>query len=86
LLIVPNNYTIKNLKNRWGSLTTKGTIVLNINLIKTPERIIDYIIIHELCHLIIKGHSHKFWSILHKYIPAYQDKIDWLNTNSERLV
>lgn len=84
--VIPNNYTIKNLKNRWGSLTKKGTIVLNINLIKTPERIIDYIIIHELCHLIIKGHSHNFWSLLHKYTPDYQDKIDWLNTNSERLV
>ena len=82
----PNNYTIKNLKNRWGSLTKKGTIVLNINLIKAPERIIDYIIIHELCHLIIEGHSHKFWSLLHKYIPDYQDKIEWLNTNSEKLL
>ena len=86
LRVIPKNYTIKNLKNRWGSLTKKGTIVLNIHLIKAPERIIDYIIIHELCHLIIEGHSHKFWSLLHKYVPDYQDKIEWLNTNSERLV
>ena len=84
--VIPNNYRIKNLKKRWGSLTKKGTIVLNLHLLKTPEQIIDYIIIHELCHIIIEGHSHKFWSLLHKYIPDYQDKIEWLNTNSDRLV
>jgi hypothetical protein len=84
--VIPKNFVIKNLKNRWGSLTKKGTIVLNIHLIKAPEQIIDYIINHELCHLIIEGHSHRFWSLLHKYVPDYQDKIEWLTTNSERLV
>ena len=84
--VISKDFVIKNLKNRWGSLTKKGTIVLNIHLIKAPEQIIDYIIIHELCHLIIEGHSHRFWSLLHKYVPDYQDKIDWLNTNSARLV
>jgi predicted metal-dependent hydrolase len=84
--VIPKNFVIKNLKNRWGSLTKKGTIVLNIHLIKAPEQIINYIIIHELCHIIIEGHSHRFWSLLHKYVPDYQDKIEWLNTNSERLV
>ena len=66
--------------------TKKGTIVLNIHLLKAPEQIIDYIILHELCHLIIEGHSHRFWSLLHKYVPDNQDKIDWLNTNSEQLI
>ena len=47
--------TIKNLKNRWGSLTKGSTINVNLNLIKAPEDIIDYIILHELCHLIIEG-------------------------------
>jgi len=53
-------------------------------MIVTKIIIIDYIIIHELCHLIIEGHSHRFWSLLHKYVPDYQDKIDRLNTNLER--
>ena len=84
--VYPRKISIKNLKNRWGSLTKNGTIVLNVNLIKVPENIIDYIIIHELCHLIIQGHSHKFWFLLHKYVPDYQDKVEWLTTNSERLI
>ena len=61
----------KNLKKRWGSLKKDGKIILNIHLIKTSEQIIDYIIIHELCHQIIEWHSHKFWSLLHKYVPDY---------------
>ena len=46
---------VKNLRNRWGSLTKSGVINLNLNLIKAPEDVIDYIILHELCHLKIKG-------------------------------
>jgi len=82
----PRKISVKNLKNRWGSLSKNGTIILNVNLIKIPEKIIDYIIIHELCHLIIQGHSHKFWYLLHKYVPDYQDKVEWLASNSERLI
>ncbi len=82
----PTDWQIKKLKNRWGSVTKTKKKVLNGNLIKTPENIVDYIIIHDLCHLKIEGHSHKFWSLLHKYVPDYLDKIDWLNTNSRRLV
>jgi hypothetical protein len=48
---------IKNLRNRWGSLTKNSTISLNLNLVKAPEDIIDYIVLHELCHLRIKEHS-----------------------------
>ena len=73
------------MKNRWGSLTKNKKIVLNINLLKTPEEIIDYIIIHELCHLKIQGHSHNFWNFLHKFVPDYQNRIDWLQRNSESL-
>ena len=53
---------------------------------KAPKDVIDYIIIHELCHFKIKGHSHKFWSYLHRYVPNYQDKIEWLNVNAKYLI
>ena len=68
----PKDWQIKKLKNRWGSVTKNKKIVLNVNLIKTPENIIDYIIIHELCHLKIEGHSHNFWNLLHKFVPDYE--------------
>jgi predicted metal-dependent hydrolase len=53
---------------------------------KAPNDIIDYIIIHELCHLKIQGHSYQFWSFLKQFVPDYQKKIDWLNRNSESLI
>jgi predicted metal-dependent hydrolase len=55
----PKKISIKKLKNRWGSLTHSGTINLNVNLLKAPSDIIDYIILHELCHFmsrIVKKH------------------------------
>ena len=76
---------IKNLRNRWGSLTNSGVINLNLNLIKAPEDIIDYIVLHELCHLKIKEHSHHYWDLVRKYVPDYQDKEDWLRANADRV-
>jgi predicted metal-dependent hydrolase len=78
--------TIKNLKNRWGSMTKEGSINLNVNLLKAPEDIIDYIIFHELCHLKIKEHSHHYWDYLHGYMHDYQQKIDWLKVNGSTLI
>lgn len=76
----------KNLKNRWGSLTKEGLINLNVNLLKAPEDVIDYIILHELCHLKIKEHSHHYWDLVHRFMPDYHDKIDWLKTNGDNLM
>jgi predicted metal-dependent hydrolase len=86
LKVTPRKIIVKNLKNRWGSLTKNKTINLNLNLMKAPEDVIDYIIIHELCHFKIKGHSHKFWSYLHRYVPNYHDKIDWLAINGSNIL
>ena len=83
----PERIVIKELKKRWASIGKNGdTINLNANLVKTPEDIIDYVIIHELCHLKIKGHSHHFWNLLHKFVPNYQENINWLSTNGSVLI
>ena len=82
----PSKFVIKNLKNRWGSISQNDTINLNVNLLKAPEDVIDYIIIHELCHIKIKGHSQKFWQFLNRFITKYQDKIEWLSRNGENLL
>lgn len=77
---------VKNLKNRWGSLTKTGVINLNLNLMKAPDDIIDYIVLHELCHLRIKEHSHHYWDLVHRFMPNYQDKIEWLKVNGLNLM
>jgi predicted metal-dependent hydrolase len=78
--------TIKHLRNRWGSITKHGSINLNINLLKAPEDVIDYIILHELCHLKIKEHSHHYWDHVRRYMSNYQEKIDWLKASGNHLV
>ncbi|HKG88553.1 MAG TPA: SprT family zinc-dependent metalloprotease [Nitrososphaeraceae archaeon] len=84
--VLTNQVVIKNLRNRWGSLTKNGVLNLNPNLIKAPENIIDYIILHELCHLRIKEHSHHYWDMLHKFMPNYHDKVEWLKVNGNNLL
>ena len=48
----------------------------NVNLLKAPEDVVDYIILHELCHLKVKEHSHHYWDYVRRYIPNYQKKIE----------
>jgi len=75
----PSKIVVKNLKSRWGSAGKTGKITLNQALTRAPPRIIDYIIIHELCHLKIKGHSNHFWSLVKNFDPNFNSKIKWLN-------
>jgi len=55
---------IRKMKNRWGSCNAKDSIILNPEIIKAPSKCIEYVIIHEICHLIEKSHSHKLYKIL----------------------
>jgi predicted metal-dependent hydrolase len=74
------------LKDRWSSVTKNETINLNVNPIKAPEDIIDYIIIHELCHFKVKEHSHRFWDYLNQFVQDNKQKIEWLKRNSYNLL
>ena len=60
--------TIRNQKTRWGSCSGKNNINLNMQLMNIPKHLIDYVIIHELMHTIIKNHSPFFWSSLDQYV------------------
>ena len=83
--LCPSKITIKNLKGKWGNASNE-TITLNTNLIKCSKDTIDYIIIHELCHLKIQDHSHRYWNLVRKHYPKYEEKIKELEILSKIVI
>lgn len=83
---VYNKITIKNLVSRWGSCSTKGNLNFNCLIMLTPDYVIDYIVVHELCHLREMNHSEKFWAEVEKIMPDYQRAELWLKQNGGNLI
>ena len=76
-----NNIVIKDQKTLWGSCSQKKNLNFSYRLIKMPLSIIDYLIVHELAHLVHFDHSPEFWACVAAYIPNYKEARKWLNTN-----
>jgi Predicted metal-dependent hydrolase len=81
-----SDYKIKDQKSRWGSCSTKGNLNFNFRLSMAPAFVFDYIIVHELCHLLEMNHSQRFWELVKKYYPDYKEAKKWLKNNSQRLM
>ena len=81
----PNRITIKEQKTRWGSCSSLKNINYNWRIVMAPENIIDYLIIHELCHLQHMNHSPDFWQLVKTYSPACDNCRQWLKTNGVTL-
>ena len=75
----PNKISFKKMKTRWGSCSSNKNISINILLAKYDKSIIDYVILHELCHLKEMNHSYKFWHLVEKYMPNYKQIKKLLN-------
>ncbi len=71
--------TIRKMKTRWGSCSSKGRVTLNLELIKASKECIDYVILHELCHLKVPSHGPKFWRLMAKLMPDYEERRRRLN-------
>ena len=70
---------IRQMETRWGSCTPKGKIILNLKLIQVPKPYIDYVIVHELCHLKEHHHGRRFYELLDRILPDWQQKREKLN-------
>ena len=68
----PEKVTIKNMKYAWGSCTSKRNISINMKLAKKKKEIIEYVVLHELCHLKYMNHSKEFWKLVESNMPDYK--------------
>lgn len=71
-----NQIAIKNQKTRWGSCSKKGNLNYNYKIALLPDKLADYIIVHELCHLKEFNHGRKFWNLVEKGMPDYRERIE----------
>ncbi|MDR3599160.1 MAG: SprT family zinc-dependent metalloprotease [Desulfosporosinus sp.] len=80
-----NEVRFKNQKTRWGSCSQKGNLNFNWKLVMAPMYIIDYVVVHELCHFIQMNHSKEFWQQVGNRIPDYKERRKWLKENGIKL-
>ncbi len=84
--VSPSRITIRDQKTRWGSCSSKGSINYSWRLIMAPSMVIDYLVVHELCHMLQANHSKAFWELVAHYIPDYAIQRQWLKTNGNLLM
>jgi len=84
--VQPKRITIKEQKTRWGSCSSKGNLNYNWRIVMAPPEVIDYLVIHELCHLLVPNHSVLFWQEVGKFSPNFKNHRTWLKTNGRILM
>jgi predicted metal-dependent hydrolase len=77
---------IRNQRTRWGSCSATGAMSFNWRLMLAPEPVLDYVVWHEACHLVVMDHSKRFWSLVERYLPGYREPRRWLRQNGSALV
>ncbi|TDX48218.1 M48 family metallopeptidase [Orenia marismortui] len=81
----PNKLRVKNHKKRWGSCSSLGNLNFNWKIVMAPIEIVDYLVVHELAHLVQPNHSPNFWSLVENIIPDYKARKEWLRINANTL-
>src|SRR5690554_6895029 len=79
-------WRIMEMQTQWGSCSPEGAILLNPHLIKAPTRAIDYVLLHELCHLVEHNHSPRFYGLLDRFMPEWRATKEALDGKAEILL
>lgn len=77
--------TIKKVSSIWGSCSYQNNLSFSKKLIMAPHDIVDYVVIHEVCHIVHKNHSSRFWGLVYKLDPYYREHRGWLRKNNHLL-
>lgn len=78
--------TIRRQKSRWGSCSSKGNLNFNVALMRAPIEVLDYVVVHELCHRLEMNHSAAFWANVERVLPNYKEQEQWLKEHGDALM
>lgn len=84
--VEPKSINIKDFKSRWGSCSSEGNIDFHWKIMMAPNRVVDYVVVHELCHLLEHNHSPKFWKHVERILPDYTKQKEWLKANQVMMI
>ena len=70
----------------WGSCSSRGTLSFNWRLVLAPSEVLDYVVVHELCHLRVPNHSRHFWALVERHRPHWRRQRDWLRDHGPELL
>jgi predicted metal-dependent hydrolase len=70
----------------WGSCSSRGTLSFNWRLVLAPLEVLDYVVVHELCHLRVPNHSRQFWALVERHRPYWRQQRDWLREYGPELL
>lgn len=85
LRVAPRSLRVKDQQHRWGSASARGIVNFNWRLILAPPAVLDYVVVHELCHLHELNHSPRFWAHVAAALPDYRQRQDWLREHGAEL-
>ncbi|GKX32366.1 hypothetical protein SH1V18_48460 [Vallitalea longa] len=83
--IQPSNIKVKEQKKRWASCTSKNELLFNWRCVMAPSDVLDYIVVHEMCHMMYPNHSIDFWNMLESILPDYKNRKAWLKKFGVRM-
>ena len=86
LRVKPKRVQIRDQRSRWGSCSTTGTLSFNWRLVLAPFEVLDYVVVHELCHMREANHSGRFWKLVEVRRPDWRAQRDWLDQHGPELM
>ena len=81
-----NQIRVKSQKTRWGSCSSKGNLNFNWHAIVASPEVIDYLVVHECCHLVHMNHSKEFWNLVESICPNYRETRKWLKNHDTQIL
>lgn len=82
----PSSIRINDSKTTWGTCDSRRQLTFNWKLAMAPQKVIDYVVVHEMCHMVHLNHDRSFWRLVGKIMPNYKEQEDWLALSSWKMI